>query len=93
MLNKEELFLEGHKELTNLVRWISSPIFYAQKGTFEPRNVNQMYESGTIVFGNNKVGDSIETVFKLPNEDISLILKTFCASHQQLNERKETTKS
>ena len=78
-----ELFLEGHKELIKMVQWVSTPMMYVPHGVIE-QSALQDLKPGHIVLGHNKVGEAIEVLHSLPKDDVSLILKTFCASHMRL---------
>lgn len=81
----KELFLKSHASLLKAFDWIHSPIFYCEKGTFSDADL-QNIGNGSIVQGNNKVGDGIELIHAIPKESLHLIIKTFCESHTRLKE-------
>lgn len=83
MMNSLELFVEGHKELIKLVRWISTPMMYVERGMIDYDSLSNPIQ-GQIIEGAAKVGKGIEIIHSLPKEDTSLILKTFCESHLRL---------
>ncbi len=77
------LFEESHKELLNLVKWISQPIIYSPHGALDDEQLRRV-KHGEIIIGYNRVGEALEVIHSLPKDDTSLILKTFCASHLRL---------
>jgi hypothetical protein len=83
MINEHELFLEGHKQLIGIMKWISTPLIYVTKGSIDPATLQDI-DFGSIIFGNKPTGQGMEVLHQFPKEDVTFILKTFCESHLRL---------
>lgn len=80
-MNEKELFLEGHKELIKMLRWINAPIAYIPRyADIRPQDVTP----GTLLYGDEAVGHGIEILTPLGKETNELIIKTFADSHARL---------
>lgn len=82
MIDQETIFLEGHKELIKLMRWVSTPMMYVPRSSrlaVRP----QAIEQGSILIGDEPESE-LKIVYSLPKEDVSLIIKTFCESHLRI---------
>lgn len=78
-----KLFMEGHKELLKLVRWISTPMLYVPRSNCLTKELTSLRQ-GDIIVGDEPVGKGMEVIHSLPKEDVNIILKTFCESHLRL---------
>lgn len=82
-MDKEQLFLEGHKELMTLVHWLANPLLYVEYGTLDQSQLTSIRPGG-VIEGYKKAGEAFETVAPLPKETIKIIVETFCESHLRL---------
>lgn len=86
--NERETFLESHKQLTEMVRWINMPMFTVSPapGQSKDEALEEMrhIDPGTIVIV--KPGQELGTWNPIPAHRIDLILQTFCESHNKLRD-------
>jgi len=77
----DELYLESHKQLMELVKWIGTPIFVVPREHMEDiARVNPT--PGTII--TKETAEQMEDFRPFSLETREIILKTFCESHLRL---------
>lgn len=81
-MNEHDLFLESHRELTALVRWIGHPIVLVERSANV--NIEQLIQSeGSIVYTDKNSGvEVLRGGFS--HEAASKIIDTFLDSHRKL---------
>lgn len=79
-MDKQDLFIESHKELLELVRWVSRPVILVKRGA--DMNLGALGPGAILPVESRNDLSALKT--GLSKKAIELILKTFCESHGSL---------
>jgi hypothetical protein len=81
-MNSDELFIESHHELVEIIKWINKPIVLVERGSIEPEAL-QAIEKGTFVFTHDNSG-VLPIRQGLPQELINKVVESFLESHRKI---------
>lgn len=83
MIDEHELFLESHRELLGVLRWLNKPIILVERGSTDMDTVEAMLNGADIAI--TRDNDGIKLLRGGHDEAlVETVLKTVCESHLRL---------